>query len=394
MAVPTVRSSPSTTVGNGVTEVAITKPPGLADGDVVVLILSWEDTDPGTVTPPSGFTGAYLTTGTPRVPIYRAWKHVTNAAGEPANYTPSWENSHKVNAIGMAVVGADTTSPINAEGFNDDGANDTTATLDGVTTTVDDCLLIEIYVSETANRTITTGPSGGSSLGVVSQGGAGADVATAWWSDSQITAGATGNQDATWSGNVQGTNGILAIAPGAAGAISINLTPASLSLTAQVLTPLSLVAIQLIPAGLNIAAQALDPTIAGVDIDLTPADLTLTAQALSPTLGAASIDLTAASLTLTAQALQPLAAVAIALTPASLTITAQALQPTGGSVAILLTPAGLTLTAEPLSVVLAATSIDLTPAVLSLTASVLQPPSAPSTLRSGIAVVGLQMAGR
>jgi len=95
------------------------------------------------------------------------------------------------------------------------------------------------------------------------------------------------------------------------------------------------------------------PEAAGpVNVNLTPATLTLTAQTLTPTPGPVTVDLSPALLALGAVALTPVPQpVTVPLSPAEVVLAAVAVTPTPGPVTVALTPATLALIAQPVSLV-------------------------------------------
>jgi hypothetical protein len=163
----------------------------------------------------------------------------------------------------------------------------------------------------------------------------------------------------------------------AAGAGSVDLTPAALALTAVALDPEPQpVVVNLTPATLTFEAVPLSVAGAG-SVDLTPATLALTAVALDPEPQPVVVNLTPATLTFEAVALDPEPQpVVVNLTPAALTLTAVVLDPTTGD-AVSLTPAALTLTAMPLDPVPQPVTVALEPAALSLLAVALDPAPQP-----------------
>lgn len=208
MTAPSPRTG-TTATADWATAITVAKPSGLSDGDVLFLFVAYRD-DPGTVTPPAGFTGALITTGTPEEHLYRCWKHITNAASEPADYTVnSTTADNRMTACAMPVVGADTSTPIDAEGFTNDPGYDSTLNLAGIITNTDNCLLVLWY--NTIHWVTITGP--GTQYAEAAQEGVGEDVRSEWETQTQATAGPTGDKTATLSGKSRGTSAIFAIKP-------------------------------------------------------------------------------------------------------------------------------------------------------------------------------------
>lgn len=234
MAVPTLRSSPSSAGDSGNTTLTLSVPTGLADGDVVFLTLDFQG-DPGTVSWPSGFTDVSVPAASTS-PIHKAfaWKHVTNASGE-SDYAPTWDNSVRVVGTASASPDCDTTDPVDVKGFTETSGFDDSWELDGVTTTVDDTLLFLWYALR-GNKSVT-GP--GTDFVDLFQGGAGLDVKVSIETSSQATAGSTGSLDATLSGSdTEGYNGVIAIQPPQAGGVSQTIGQATETDAAQAVSAL------------------------------------------------------------------------------------------------------------------------------------------------------------
>jgi hypothetical protein len=127
------------------TTVVITKPTGLADGDVMVAHIVAGMTG-STHTPPAGWTEMGGATTISSMVVTTWVKVVTNAAGEAANYTWTTNSGSKTGRI-SAYRGVSNTHPLNAWA-SASNATGTTATAPSVTTTRPNCLVIAAHASE------------------------------------------------------------------------------------------------------------------------------------------------------------------------------------------------------------------------------------------------------
>lgn len=174
------RSSNQNAVYNaGTTGITVTKPSGLADGDVLVAFISAGD-DPGGDftcsgwTNPSGYSGAssYQTTpgndGNSAVLI----KVVTDAASEPSSYTFVNTNSGNINIAGFvaAFSGVDNSTPID-DIESTTGTNDWTPTVDALTTVVDGEMMVTCHAGLIGGASSKTAgaPSGMTLVGTIAE---------------------------------------------------------------------------------------------------------------------------------------------------------------------------------------------------------------------------------
>lgn len=122
--------------------VAVTKPTGLADNDVVIVAIAGSDAD--LCAAPDGTWTEHFDSDLGAVNETLAiYSHVvTNAAGEPASWTfTNADVGHRVGGA-LRVSGAHTTTPVVVVGTKATGLG-VTATATAVTPGVVDCLLIQ-----------------------------------------------------------------------------------------------------------------------------------------------------------------------------------------------------------------------------------------------------------
>lgn len=106
----------------GSTSIAVTKPTGLANNDVLIASVVAKGTT-NSASLPTGFTQILSTTGSSGDQIARiGYKVVTNAAGEGASYSFAINPSAKAAASVSAYRGLNTSSPISAQWIADVGA--------------------------------------------------------------------------------------------------------------------------------------------------------------------------------------------------------------------------------------------------------------------------------
>ena len=217
MAAPVFRTFAS--AGNGIgTSVTVVKPSGTVENDILLACLYLENQE--AVTPPSGFaelTGAGGTQVgyTPDYDVHIFWKRA--GASEPANYTFSWTTSNW-RTIWMArcdgtIASGDPTDP---ESFLASATSSLSMTAPGVTTTVDDTLIL--FCGTNGDSRTVTPPSGMTERIEFSN----VYLATV----AQTSAGATGDKTATLSDTSWNTGSLVVLKP-PAGETPVNQTAIS-----------------------------------------------------------------------------------------------------------------------------------------------------------------------
>lgn len=160
MANPVLETSNENAAGT-----SFTKPSGLANGDVLYLYYWQFHSASGAPSGPSGFTeitvGGQVNAGGSGFIEARLYRKVITSAGtEPASYsvTPGSGSNFANGGEIYRVSGVDTTTPENATPAFASGTG-TTATSSSITTTVADCLLLALIVSDGASISTPTGMS-------------------------------------------------------------------------------------------------------------------------------------------------------------------------------------------------------------------------------------------
>lgn len=214
MAVPVTASNATTVTDVTGTTLTITKPSGVASGDLLVAFVHVSGSP--TLTPPSGWTLIDSVTNAFGVGTLYAFRFMAGGS-EPASYSWTWTGSQYSCGGIYRVTGADATTPINTSAKSAP-ASGATQVSPSVTTTTADCLILRAISCE---RTATSPYSWPSSTKDFDLKGTAAFDATSLSAAraSQASAGATGTETVTLSGSRPCSLITLAIAPVAGGSI-------------------------------------------------------------------------------------------------------------------------------------------------------------------------------
>jgi hypothetical protein len=197
----TPTSNANFSFGNATT---VTKPAGLADGELVVATISSNKT--GTMTGPAGFTAGPSTASGGSSKVWTYYKVVTNAASEPASYSFTWTGATAQSvAWATRVTGANTTTPVETTTATGGGSS-TTATVASATTSGPNRLLLAALAVDT---TVTVTSASFSPLSSTAAG----NWTGAFGVIVQPTTGATGAQTFTLSSSHSWATALLVIAP-------------------------------------------------------------------------------------------------------------------------------------------------------------------------------------
>jgi hypothetical protein len=213
MAVPTYRAG-ATGSGINVTSISVTIPATVVAGDALLLFVSVL-TNRATTTP-SGWTlvRGDIGVGDPgsNELTQRIYRRIAQAGDAGSTLAVSFTGGSYTYGVAQvhAWSGVDPTNPVNVHGAQATTTNASVITAPSVTTTVDDCLIIECFGSSRS-----TGTSGIFTQPATIRGDiqpAGTYAASTVCEQSQATAGATGAKTAStfFTGNVGTT---LALAP-------------------------------------------------------------------------------------------------------------------------------------------------------------------------------------
>lgn len=210
----TARASGTGSGGSGsATTATVTRPSGVASGDVLIAVVSIN----GNKTPTAGDFTQLLSSGDAN---HTSWIGYRVAGGsEPASYNIcSWTGADAYGAAVATYVGVDNTTPADAATPAYTTGSSTTITCSSITTATDLAWALACATDDSATATFTATP-GGYTDRVQKTGGSGRAAAIA---DKEITpAGATGTVTYTISVGVPWRGTHVALRPAAAGGASI-----------------------------------------------------------------------------------------------------------------------------------------------------------------------------
>jgi len=218
MAVPVIEGW--TTTSATASSITLTKPTGVVDGDLLLIVVMNDDLtntaqwDASTYFP-TGFT-FINESGDNLCDCHTAafWRIADGTAGSTIGV--SAESSDNYVGFYFRISGAHATTPIHQVGADSNTTSATTGVITEVTTTVDDCLCLAVVSTDGATLVPADSVSGSWSTadGITNElSGVGAEVAT----QGKATAGATGDCTFDWTGaGSNGSSGFqIAIAPAA-----------------------------------------------------------------------------------------------------------------------------------------------------------------------------------
>lgn len=229
---------------SGATSFSITKPTGVANGDVILFWASQDD-EGQTLTGPSGFT-ELANTSSPAsrdMSVWLGYKVVTNAGSEPASYTITSSISQEWSGFCARISGVDTTTPIDVATPTPVASTATSVDSPEVTTVTDGALVVRLLAATDNNvaapdQTITapSSPSGASSYVGATISSPGDQLVAAQWFN-LATAGASGTD--AWTTTISGALAFVATVAFRPGSSSSNATatPSAIAATASVPAP-------------------------------------------------------------------------------------------------------------------------------------------------------------
>jgi hypothetical protein len=194
---PTFRAQANTPPSGATTSITVNKPTGTTNDDILVFCLT--SSDPGTVTPPSGWVEKVTAIGN-SIFLRLHWKR---ASGEGASWTWNWVNSVPAGAVVAAFQGALASGdPFSfSDGDTAAGPTNTFAAVSGTTTTSDELL---VHCATAVQAQTASAPSSGFTERL---DGATAQVMLA--EKAQAAAGATGSVTGSYTGTASATGGVL-----------------------------------------------------------------------------------------------------------------------------------------------------------------------------------------
>lgn len=149
----------ATTASSSGTSVSVAVPAGVADKDIVVLVLSSDDAAMGTPTWPSGFTQLDKRSfGTDGQSCAVAWKRLTGA--DTGTYTVGNTGAYGCDISALAFSGRDTTNPPVLGSSTSSNNTGSSVSVTGLTVVAGDDLLFAMLPDSTASTSVFTQPSG------------------------------------------------------------------------------------------------------------------------------------------------------------------------------------------------------------------------------------------
>lgn len=205
---------PAAVGGNALTSVAVNKPTGLANGDIIVVFLGLAVADVITKPDTSWIVIADVT-GQSVISTHGYYHIVTNAPGEPATYTFSWTTSSRATGESVGYSGVDNVTPIDvAASTLAQGSGSASLILPSITTVTNGAMLISAGGQDSAGTGTMTPPGTMSQIQVAPSTGKCITSAD----ETFATAGATGTRTWTGSSSTLAHSGFLgALRPAAAG---------------------------------------------------------------------------------------------------------------------------------------------------------------------------------
>lgn len=212
MAAPQVRTTVQNQTFTAATQVVISKPVGVADGDIlVVFIMFAEATGDITVYPDANWSTAYRTTGGGQAQVC-GYKLI--AASEGSTWTFQFGGSRNGIAHLVVIDGDTTNNELTGTPAGQQNATGSSQTTPSLTTGVNDALVLTSFGGDT---NATRSWSGGGDVELADGEEGTLFVTLAVYSSEQATAGAVSKTATVTGGNLPTDTGIIAFAPNAGG---------------------------------------------------------------------------------------------------------------------------------------------------------------------------------
>jgi MSHA biogenesis protein MshQ len=211
-----VSSSVGTLASNAVSSVQITKPTGLAVGDVMVAVVTQRaGSFPIVSSPPSGWTLLLNRDNGSSIGMAVYYRVATNS--EPANWTWNFGASDRAAGAISAYRGVDTSAPIAASG-SQANASSVSMTAPSVSPAGANAMLLGIYASQNGGITATA-PSGMAEAYDAATGAGPNGIALASAYAIQAAAGASGTKVATASSAAISLGSLIALKAASAASV-------------------------------------------------------------------------------------------------------------------------------------------------------------------------------
>lgn len=216
MAVPVLETWTGNAPSSEASSIVLTKPSGVVANDLLMLLVGNDDetnnvqfTDDLTGWTRINFQGG----ATPDVQVASYYRIADGTEG--TTVTVNAESSDKILGWYLRISGVDTTSPINVSAFQHSTAGDSSShSIQGVTTTVDDCLAFYHLITDGGDCAPFGTPSGWTEISELQTGTSAEDTGGVFGTKTQVTAGATGDASVTVTVSDSAAWAQFAIAPG------------------------------------------------------------------------------------------------------------------------------------------------------------------------------------
>jgi hypothetical protein len=324
---------------------ALGVPTGTVDDDGLLLVLWLLGTNTLSIT--AGLSGWTLKRTTPVGTTATCLLYSRVASSEPASYTATLSASCRTIAQMTAYSGTDTTDFVEADDSATGGTSvHTTPSVSSADASDWAFAYFADRTSTSSQKTVSWTPGAGISetAAFVSNNAAGSspwgtlDVCD---SNGTIATGAHSYSDTASRSQSNAVAGLVILKAAASGPASVDLNPATLSLSG--ITIVATPTVTLAPAAVNLTGQ---PLLATPTVALAPGMLTLSGQPVTPAAQPVTVNLAPGLVTLASQPV--VARPTVAFAPATLGLAGQPLTPAAQPVTVALAPATLALAVQPL----------------------------------------------
>lgn len=187
MSIPVLESFSTFSNQTAVAANSVDKPSGTVEGDLIVFCYTLQGT--AGVTPPEGAVQVITETSDIQSYIF----YLKAGASEPASYEFTDAN-HRVLIFALRISGVELRDPINASVSGGPGITSTAnVQLPSITTTIDDCLVID-HVARRYGEAVTYSPNNGGVTKITQLNEASLSGAVGWL-DLPLATTTSGNED-------------------------------------------------------------------------------------------------------------------------------------------------------------------------------------------------------
>ena len=235
------------------TAASILKPYGTVDAETLLLVQTGKSAS--TLTPPAGFTSIQDTSNGTDV-YHQAYYKL--ASGEGGSYSVALSTASGPICTLMRIVGASTSSPIDASSVAT--GTDTSPTASTITPTADNCLILYTEGNDDDEVVTDSGYPAGYSGVYAESNDDGTDCGMILARKEQTTAAATGSAAGSFTATEQWVAFHIAVKP-AGGATDVTANPTGVSAAGTVGTPIATGTASVAPTGLSATGSAGTPAV-------------------------------------------------------------------------------------------------------------------------------------